>query len=302
MERHKRAQEESSERAGLMKSRNDLLAKERELSEAKRELLALTTKREEMTRELSDLRDARHKTRQNVITRINASVNPDILLQLEMFGNPAPYQSLLEDLLQKPISQHKSAAKQLAPRVPPQMLASFIRSADAEGLASAAEIKADLARRVIDALREPEALYAVETADMIDRPKIELLVNGEYRNSLALSTGQKCTTVLPILLLDSVNPLFVDQPEDNLDNRFVFTTVVSRLKEVKKRRQLLLVTHNPNIPVLGDAEQVFVLSADSGKGEVVKTGTVDECRNEIVTLLEGGKEAFDERGRRYAGA
>jgi ABC-type lipoprotein export system ATPase subunit len=100
-------------------------------------------------------------------------------------------------------------------------------------------------------------------------------------------------------LLESDNPLLVDQPEDNLDNRFIYETIVSSIRSIKQRRQLVFVTHNPNIPVLGDAERVFVLRSDGETAKVVKQGSVDECKDEIVTLLEGGAEAFQARQQRY---
>jgi len=68
---------------------------------------------------------------------------------------------------------------------------------------------------------------------------------------------------------------------------------------VKAKRQLVLVTHNPNIPVLGEADHVVVLESDGPRARVVKEGDVDDCKSEIVTLLEGGAEAFRRRGERY---
>ena len=115
----------------------------------------------------------------------------------------------------------------------------------------------------------------------------------------SLSTGQKCTTILPILLLESENPLLIDQPEDNLDNRFIFETVVANLQRVKASRQLIFVTHNPNIPVLGEAAKVVVMDSDGGAARKTPDGSVDQCKQQIVTLLEGGEEAFRLRGQRY---
>lgn len=91
----------------------------------------------------------------------------------------------------------------------------------------------------------------------------------------------------------------MDQPEDNLDNAFIYETVVGRLREVKDDRQLFFVTHNPNIPVLGDAGKVFVFKSNGSQGWIEKEGTVDECRTFIVDLLEGGEEAFRLRQRKY---
>ena len=68
---------------------------------------------------------------------------------------------------------------------------------------------------------------------MDDTPSIQL-DDGGYKDSASFSTGQKCTAILPILLFDSANPLLIDQPEDNLDNGFVFGTVVKNLHKVSE--------------------------------------------------------------------
>jgi len=135
--------------------------------------------------------------------------------------------------------------------------------------------------------------------ELHDRPTIELKDGQDYKDSSSLSTGQKCTTILPILLLESASPLLIDQPEDNLDNAFIYETVVKSVLEVRGKRQLIFVTHNPNIPVLGDAQRVVVLQSTGRQASVKAVGTVDEVKDEIETILEGGKEAFEERKKRY---
>lgn len=152
--------------------------------------------------------------------------------------------------------------------------------------------------RVVEALDGTERLYQIETVELEDQPRIELL-DGQYKDTLQLSTGQRCTAILPILLLESDRPLLIDQPEDNLDNKFVFDTVVQSVRKVKQTRQLIFITHNPNIPVLGDADRVFVIGSDGQHGVIEKAGTVDDLKDEIETLLEGGKKAFLLRKRRY---
>ncbi len=79
----------------------------------------------------------------------------------------------------------------------------------------------------------------------------------------------------------------------------MYDTVVKALQQVKGSRQVIFVTHNPNIPVLGQADRVFVFSSDGAKGSVLKAGTVDVCKGEIEQILEGGREAFEERYKRY---
>lgn len=190
-------------------------------------------------------------------------------------------------------------AAKIAACISPSDLRDAIAQDDVDTLVDRSEINPDQARKIIAALSGGPELYELQTVELIDLPSIELLDVIEYKNSLTLSTGQKCTSVLPILLLDSEKPLLIDQPEDNLDNRFIFTTVVKRLCEVKKNRQMIFITHNPNIPVLGDADKVFVLTSSGQRAAIEKEGSVDTCQREIVTLLEGGEEAFRERRKRY---
>src|SRR5207249_9006076 len=117
-----------------------------------------------------------------------------------------------------------------------------------------------------------------------------------------LTRGQKCTSLLPLLLARTRNPLVIDQPEDNLDNHFIYETVVESIQRLKKKRQMIFITHNANIPVLAEADLVIVMNSDGKIGFVEKSGTVDECREQIIDLLEGGREAFELRSKRYGTA
>ena len=116
-----------------------------------------------------------------------------------------------------------------------------------------------------------------------------------------LSTGQKCTAILSLLLVNRQGPLIIDQPEDNLDNAFIADRIVSDIRSFKDRRQFLFTTHNANIPVFGDAELIAVLSSDSQSGRVLDQGSIDkdEIREQAAKILEGGKEAFNARKSKY---
>ena len=155
------------------------------------------------------------------------------------------------------------------------------------------------ARKVADALRADGCAYEIESVDLEDVPRIELLDGGKYKQSPNLSTGQRCTTILPILLVQSERPLLIDQPEDNLDNAFIYDTIVQALRAVRGARQVIFVTHNPNIPVLGEADRIFVFESDGHHAKLRRMGTVDECKEDIETILEGGREAFLQRKARY---
>jgi hypothetical protein len=159
---------------------------------------------------------------------------------------------------------------------------------------------------------DPEVLMRVEELDLPPTTAIRLNTApvGEPPSWHALdelSTGQKATAVLLLLLLESDAPLIVDQPEDDLDNRFITEGVVPRMREEKQRRQFIFSTHNANIPVLGDAELIIGLSAsgeaEHGQARIAPEhmGSIDDkpVRELVEEILEGGKEAFERRRRKY---
>ena len=220
-------------------------------------------------------------------------------MRVEQFGNRDVYRTAIEEHLVGASINRRVVASRVADQIAPAELADIVRRRDEQELIDKAGINPNQAIAVIDAYADRMRQCELETVELTDRPSIELLDGEVYKDSLSLSTGQKCTAVLPIIMLDSANPLLIDQPEANLDNRFMVTTIVNSIRKVKSRRQLIFVTHNPNIPVLGQADRVFVLASDGRHGRIARVGTVEDCREDIVTLLEGGREAFMERKERY---
>lgn len=115
------------------------------------------------------------------------------------------------------------------------------------------------------------------------------------------SLGQRASALIIFLLsLRESDLIIIDQPEDDLDNQTIYNDVIKVLKELKNTSQFIFATHNPNIPVLGDCEQVVSCRYDSN---IIKTnlGSIDDetIRKEIVNIMEGGKEAFNNRKRIY---
>jgi DNA repair ATPase RecN len=112
------------------------------------------------------------------------------------------------------------------------------------------------------------------------------------------SPGQRCSAMLPIVTLTSNAPIIIDQPEDNLDNRLVSRAIFKILAKLKESRQIIVATHNPNIPISGDAEQVIVFNP---VGTIKDFGSIDESSiiQNIIELMEGGKEAFEKRRKKY---
>ncbi|MCX5638690.1 MAG: AAA family ATPase, partial [Planctomycetota bacterium] len=117
-----------------------------------------------------------------------------------------------------------------------------------------------------------------------------------------LSPGQRCSAILPIILLNGDCPLIIDQPEDNLDNRLIREVVVNILAAMKLRRQVIMATHNPNLPVLGDVEQAIILRAtEQDKCQLQVQGDIDNPNvvRSITEIMEGGREAFQYRHSIY---
>lgn len=124
---------------------------------------------------------------------------------------------------------------------------------------------------------------------------------GAFKSLSTASAGQKTTAILTFLLSYGNLPLILDQPEDDLDNRLVYDLIVDRLKQAKEHRQLIVVTHNANVPVNGDAEYIVSMDSDSKNLKILHTGTVEQqtIKKEICDVMEGGEFAFKMRARRY---
>ena len=114
------------------------------------------------------------------------------------------------------------------------------------------------------------------------------------------SQGQRSAAMLAFLLAFGDEPLVLDQPEDDLDNHLIYNLIVRQIRENKLRRQLIIVTHNPNVVVNGDAEMVHALDFRRGQCRVVTRGALQESevREEVCRVMEGGREAFARRWAR----
>ena len=113
------------------------------------------------------------------------------------------------------------------------------------------------------------------------------------------SAGQRSAAMLAFLLAYGDEPLVLDQPEDDLDNHLIYDLVVRQIRENKLRRQIIVVTHNPNIVVNGDAEMLHAMDFE-GQCAVSEAGSLQDqkIRDTICIVMEGGREAFESRYRR----
>lgn len=146
------------------------------------------------------------------------------------------------------------------------------------------------------------SLVKVVPEDLIN---IRMINGNEELDINEGSPGQKSAAILAFILSSGENPLIIDQPEDDLDNSLIYNLIVKSIRKMKNKRQIIIVTHNPNIPVLGDAEGIIVLERNS-QGKVdfrksKKTGCLDEriIREGICEIMEGGENAFKKREEKY---
>lgn len=158
------------------------------------------------------------------------------------------------------------------------------------------------AQRLLDFLNEKEGRwYELELLAPEDEVRVSLKVNGRWIKLEDLSPGQRATAMLLILLTRTRRPLLIDQPEDDLDNRFVYEDIVKLLRAHKGEFQLIVATHNANIPVLAHAELIVALEAESDRAHIAVQGGMDHRRiqEEVRRVMEGGEEAFRRRAEKY---
>jgi energy-coupling factor transporter ATP-binding protein EcfA2 len=275
--------------------------------------------RHESDQELTRLHEARHalkadylltrdklsEVRERVAASLQASAGERVQIRVQRNADWLEYQERLTLGLKGSSLRNQGELLAALVQVRPETLAQLLRTNDAGELETQTGLGRERCRKVLDALRQNEDPLKLEVMAIDDKVCIELNVATEgkphFKDAAELSRGQKCTALLPILLARRDAPLVIDQPEDNLDNHFIYETVVGAIRRLKPRRQMVFITHNANIPVLGGADLVVVMNSDGRRGYVQKSGSVDDCRDEIIDLLEGGAEAFELRRKRYGG-
>lgn len=125
--------------------------------------------------------------------------------------------------------------------------------------------------------------------------------DGLFKNIESGSIGEKSTAILSLLLLAGNHPIVIDQPEDDLDNQYVYSVVVDLMRRRKFDRQIIVSTHNANIPVNGDAELIVALGTQDRMGRVRDAGSIErpEIKDLVTRIMEGSAEAFRLRRERY---
>jgi DNA repair ATPase RecN len=266
-------------------------------------------RRRSLLAEWEDVKAEEFRQLERAAKKVNKQLAERVRVKVTFAGNREPLYQLLRDRVGGRLSQTLDALRQ-AESLSLKELADAWR-AGKDALAQKYKLPPGQADRLTQAA--PGVVMELEELDLPPTTEVELNVAGEgqppqWQRLEDLSTGQKATAVLLLLLLESDAPLVVDQPEDDLDNRFITEGVVPKMREEKRRRQFVFATHNANIPVLGDAELIVGLTASGEAGQEGRArmpkehmGSIDarSVRELVEEVLEGGREAFEMRRLKY---
>jgi energy-coupling factor transporter ATP-binding protein EcfA2 len=298
------ASEQARVRTSLEQQVAKLEALEQQRAELNAELKTLFERRKSLKADHLLMRDQISRMRDEVASELQHEAGERVRVRVMRNADHLAYQEMLTDGLKGARVRNQNEILATLMQLRPEQLAQLIQSNDLDSFEELTHFGTERSRKILDSFRDSVDPLALEITAIEDRISIELNVattgRAHFKDASDLSRGQKCTALLPILLARRDNPLIIDQPEDNLDNHFIFETVVNAVRRMKKRRQMIFITHNANIPVLAEAELVLVMNSDGRVGAIEKSGTVDECREQIIDLLEGGREAFELRSKRYA--
>lgn len=174
---------------------------------------------------------------------------------------------------------------------------------EAESLIECQDLLPDLNQHLNSKVTDWRQARFTRIADFAD---IELLDVKDGRplgkvSDPQLSEGQRNTAVLNLLLAQGDGPIVIDQPEDELDSNFIYRDLVPLLRRVKEHRQIILATHNANLPVNGDAELIYALKARGDHGYLRAAGGLDRpaVTQAVLDIMEGSREAFRRRREKY---
>jgi DNA repair ATPase RecN len=146
----------------------------------------------------------------------------------------------------------------------------------------------------------------VDLLDVFDEDDVEILLNVGKVGFVPiqnLSAGQRCVAVFPLLLRNTKGPLVIDQPEDNLDNRYIADIISPDLLSRKQQQQFLVTSHNANLVVLTDADLIIHVDSDGAQSSFPTVGflacAASPVRQSVLDVLDGGEAALAARQRKY---
>ena len=282
------------ERRAQLESLNKMLA------ERRKAIKAPLVRRDAALERLDSIRENRFSRRNAAAKELSQTLGPRIRATVSRSGQFEAFAAAIADALRGSGLRYNELSSTLAESVSPRELLEAVDANDFDLISDAAGITKARAARVLDRLRESD-LGALATVTVEDTVRLQLLDGTDYKSIADLSTGQRCTVILPLVLRHTERVLIVDQPEDHIDNAFIADTLITSVLARQVDGQMIFSTHNANIPVLGNADRVIQLGSDGRRGYPVQVSNLDDPAvvKAITTLMEGGAEAFKRRAAFY---
>ena len=302
----------------LVQRRQTIEQRLKDLAERKKQVAELKKQASESLQHLLEIRKEltgfRRKFLKNVL-----SENRFIKIQVIPYGSRETVEEEFRRLIQR---EGGGFEKDIGTPDGEGLLAKLYENADSDGMieTNLAKIK-DTIRKIMEqpetaSIKDqrfakyikrlpPEVIDRLDLWFPEDSLEVQYSTTGDgqrFRSIQEGSPGQKTAALLAFLLSYGEEPLILDQPEDDLDNHLIYDLIVTQLREVKRDRQIIVVTHNANIVVNGDAELVVALAVRSGETQKECKGSLQEklVRDTICAVMEGGRKAFEDRYRRIA--
>ncbi|WP_447786366.1 hypothetical protein [Pseudomonas germanica] len=275
-------------------------ARQKVINDRQQRLDTLRQRRDEKIQELIALRSQRSYERRKVIRSINLALEPWIKVEIQESSQVSDYARAIANALRSSGMKYSELASTISERVSPQELLEFVDFCDFEMLSDITGIPKDRSARLLNHLAEA-GISEIITSEIEDGVRFTLLDGVERKEISSLSAGQRCTVILSIVLQHDERTLIIDQPEDHLDNSYIANTVIQALLKRKKSSQVIISTHNANIPVLGKADRVIQMMSNGRYGFVQLCEELENPRavDAIKNVMEGGAAAFADRAEFY---
>ena len=307
------AKKEPPDQDGLLRlteERTSLSSLIAELNRIEDRLKILRQERQGLLQQLRDCRSMQNGLRRERADAIAESLNGRIDLRVEFKGQKESYKEQLSLLLKgSNISQDAIDQLVLPEATDGIAVVEAVRTGTKE-VQKRFGLKPEAADRLIHWLTaEQSRLLDLEKLIPQDALRLKMKIDGQYRPLEHLSAGQGAIEVLLLLLGLKSQILIIDQVEDYLDDRFVHEEILQILREQKglkdqsPQHQLILATNDATIPVMGDAELVIPLEVRDDRAHIIGRAAIDDrsIQELIKTLMQGGKEAFQKRAKKYGG-
>lgn len=315
----------------------ELREKQDELKSLQKRLKEVKSAHDRLEKKIAELQEIWKKEteiRINVAEQLMGKVpktrnnQPFVTIAIEPFGDDKAFLEKMKPFLKdrRRISDEewdsficeafKASRTADSPKLPTEILRSWV-----EALREGKEVPGcpwSSRDRKIQALLEwmnHKTLTNLRMEQIPDRVRIKLYrQDGSEVGELeeGLSVGQRCTAILALLLAADNVPAIIDQPEDDLDNEFVYHELVPMLRELsgknsgeatvsRSQRQIIVATHNANIPVNADAELIIALEARNNRGIIRALGALDQVSvsDAVKEIMEGSEDAFRKRFEKY---